>query len=140
MSANIAEMERRRAAAELGGGQNRIDAQHAKGKLTARERLDVLLDEGSFEELDRWLSRKVGRIEGYQFSVERRDANPRTGTSKTWFHREYGIPAYTFEVGDEADRNATIVAAREFARALPSVIFGSQETHKGMNDDTNPEC
>src|SRR3546814_17192380 len=52
MSANIAEMERRRAAAALGGGQKRIDAQHAKGKLTARERLDVLLDEGSFEELD----------------------------------------------------------------------------------------
>ena len=49
MSANIAEMERRRAAAELGGGQKRIDAHHAKGKLTARERLEVLLDEGSFE-------------------------------------------------------------------------------------------
>ncbi|WP_232493878.1 acyl-CoA carboxylase subunit beta [Novosphingobium kaempferiae] len=52
MSANIAEMEKRRAAAKLGGGQKRIDAQHAKGKLTARERLDVLLDEGSFEEMD----------------------------------------------------------------------------------------
>lgn len=38
--------------ARLGGGQARIDAQHAKGKLTARERLEVLLDEGSFNELD----------------------------------------------------------------------------------------
>ena len=38
--------------AMLGGGQDRIDAQHAKGKLTARERLDVLLDPGSFRELD----------------------------------------------------------------------------------------
>lgn len=55
MSANIAEMEARRAAAALGGGQKRIDAQHAKGKLTARERLDVLLDEGSFEELDTYV-------------------------------------------------------------------------------------
>ena len=55
MSANIAEMERRRAAARMGGGQKRIDAQHAKGKLTARERLDVLLDEGSFEELDTYV-------------------------------------------------------------------------------------
>ena len=55
LSANIAEMERRRAAAALGGGQKRIDAQHAKGKLTARERLDVLLDEGSFEELDTYV-------------------------------------------------------------------------------------
>ena len=52
MSANLPELERRRAAALLGGGQARIDAQHAKGKLTARERLDVLLDAGSFAELD----------------------------------------------------------------------------------------
>ncbi|MDE2042543.1 MAG: acyl-CoA carboxylase subunit beta, partial [Alphaproteobacteria bacterium] len=52
MSSTIAELERRRVAARLGGGQNRIDAQHAKGRLTARERLTVLLDEGSFEELD----------------------------------------------------------------------------------------
>ncbi len=48
----IEEVEQRRAEARLGGGQKRIDAQHAKGKLTARERLDVLLDEGSFEEYD----------------------------------------------------------------------------------------
>ena len=55
MSANIAEMERRREAARMGGGQKRIDAQHAKGKLTARERLDILLDEDSFEELDTYV-------------------------------------------------------------------------------------
>ena len=55
MSANIAEMENRRAAARLGGGQKRIDAQHAKGKLTARERLKILLDEDSFEETDMYV-------------------------------------------------------------------------------------
>jgi propionyl-CoA carboxylase beta chain len=55
MSANIAELEKRRAAARLGGGQKRIDVQHAKGRLTARERLDILLDEGSFEELDMYV-------------------------------------------------------------------------------------
>uniref|UniRef100_UPI0025FFC45C acyl-CoA carboxylase subunit beta n=1 Tax=Novosphingobium sp. TaxID=1874826 RepID=UPI0025FFC45C len=55
MSANIAELEKRRTAARMGGGQRRIDAQHAKGKLTARERLDVLLDEGSFEETDMYV-------------------------------------------------------------------------------------
>ncbi|OYW44070.1 MAG: methylmalonyl-CoA carboxyltransferase [Sphingomonadales bacterium 32-68-7] len=55
MSANIEELERRRAAALLGGGEARIAAQHAKGKLTARERLEVLLDEGSFEELDMYV-------------------------------------------------------------------------------------
>src|SRR5690554_71278 len=42
----------KRVEAKLGGGQKRIDAQHAKGKLTARERIELLLDEGSFEEFD----------------------------------------------------------------------------------------
>jgi propionyl-CoA carboxylase beta chain len=56
MSANIAELEARSAASKLGGGQKRIDAQHAKGRLTARERLDILLDEGSFEELDAYVT------------------------------------------------------------------------------------
>src|ERR1700712_1925490 len=45
----------RRAESELGGGEKRLKAQHAKGKLSARERLDVLLDEGSFVELDRFV-------------------------------------------------------------------------------------
>src|SRR4051812_32625518 len=55
MSSTIEELERRRAAARLGGGQKRIDAQHGKGKLTARERVEVLLDQGSFEELDMYV-------------------------------------------------------------------------------------
>ena len=38
-------------AAKLGGGQRRIDSQHSKGKLTARERINLLFDEGSFEEI-----------------------------------------------------------------------------------------
>jgi len=46
------QLEARRDRARLGGGQRRIDAQHAKGKLTARERLELLLDENSFEEFD----------------------------------------------------------------------------------------
>lgn len=48
----LAELEQRRQTARLGGGQRRIDSQHAKGKLTARERIEILLDEGSFEEFD----------------------------------------------------------------------------------------
>jgi propionyl-CoA carboxylase beta chain len=48
----LQQLEDRRAEARLGGGEKRIAAQHAKGKLTARERLDLLLDEGSFEEFD----------------------------------------------------------------------------------------
>ncbi|HRO10105.1 acyl-CoA carboxylase subunit beta [Amaricoccus sp.] len=52
------ELESRRAEARLGGGQKRIEAQHAKGKLTARERIEVLLDEGSFEEFDMFVAHR----------------------------------------------------------------------------------
>lgn len=48
----VAELEERRHIARLGGGEKRIKAQHDRGKLTARERIDLLLDEGSFEEID----------------------------------------------------------------------------------------
>ena len=52
MKAILAELESRRAEARQGGGAARIRSQHAKGKLTARERIEVLLDEDSFEEFD----------------------------------------------------------------------------------------
>ncbi len=55
MRDRLALLERRAAEAELGGGGARLTAQHAKGKLSARERLDLLLDEGSFVELDRFV-------------------------------------------------------------------------------------
>jgi len=55
----IAELEDKRAQARLGGGQGRIDIQHGKGKLTARERLDVLLDPGSFEEYDMFVTHRA---------------------------------------------------------------------------------
>jgi len=48
-------LDRRRAESELGGGEARLKAQHEKGKLSARERLELLLDEGSFVELDRFV-------------------------------------------------------------------------------------
>ncbi|MEM1124256.1 MAG: carboxyl transferase domain-containing protein, partial [Bacteroidota bacterium] len=51
MSAKKEILDQKITAAHLGGGQVRIDKQHAKGKLTARERLHFLLDEGSFEEI-----------------------------------------------------------------------------------------
>jgi propionyl-CoA carboxylase beta chain len=54
----IRELEEKRAATRLGGGQQRIDAQHAKGKLTARERIELLLDSGSFEEWDMFVEHR----------------------------------------------------------------------------------
>lgn len=54
----IAELEQKRERARQGGGQTRIEAQHAKGKLTARERLEVLLDPDSFEEFDMFVEHR----------------------------------------------------------------------------------
>ncbi|HEX5438552.1 MAG TPA: acyl-CoA carboxylase subunit beta [Gemmatimonadaceae bacterium] len=58
MNEKLELLERRRAEAEQGGGARRLAAQHAKGKLSARERLDVLLDEGSFVELGRFVTHR----------------------------------------------------------------------------------
>ena len=54
MNRKIDQLHERREKAALGGGKERIDQQHAKGKLTAHERIDLLLDQGSFVELDRF--------------------------------------------------------------------------------------
>lgn len=59
MRSVLEQLETRRTEARLGGGQKRIDAQHAKGKLTARERIEVLLDPGSFEEYDMYVTHRA---------------------------------------------------------------------------------
>lgn len=55
----IRELKEKRELARLGGGQNRIEAQHKKGKFTARERIEILLDEGSFEEFDMFVTHRL---------------------------------------------------------------------------------
>ncbi len=55
----LKKLKEMRETAKLGGGQKRIDSQHKKGKLTARERLDLLLDDGSFEEFDMFVTHRT---------------------------------------------------------------------------------
>ena len=62
----IAKLEEKREAARAGGGEKRHAAQHAKGKLTARERIDLLLDEGSFEEFDMFVEHR-----SHEFGMEK---------------------------------------------------------------------
>ena len=62
----IAELIELREEAKLGGGEKRIEAQHAKGKYTARERINMLLDEGSFEEFDMFVTHRC-----YDFGMEK---------------------------------------------------------------------
>ncbi len=59
----LQQLETRRETARLGGGQRRIDAQHAKGKLTARERIELLLDDDSFEEFDMFVEHRCVEFE-----------------------------------------------------------------------------
>jgi propionyl-CoA carboxylase beta chain len=63
MTNKVETLQKKLAEAALGGGQNRIDAQHKKGKLSARERVELLLDEGSFEEIGAFLG--DGVVTGY---------------------------------------------------------------------------
>src|SRR5580658_8428974 len=58
-SSIIGELERKRDRAREGGGAARVEAQHTKGKLTARERLEVLLDPDSFEEYDMFVEHRA---------------------------------------------------------------------------------
>lgn len=58
MHPNFKRLEELNRQAELGGGQNRIDRQHESGKLTARERIDLLLDPGTFVELDKFVTHR----------------------------------------------------------------------------------
>ena len=59
----IEDLRKRKQELALGGGQKRIDEQHAKGKLTARERMDLLFDEGSFVEMDTFVSHRCNNFE-----------------------------------------------------------------------------
>ena len=59
----LQKLDRMRDGARAGGGERRVDAQHRKGKLTARERLEVLLDEGSFEEWDMFVQHRCNDFE-----------------------------------------------------------------------------
>lgn len=70
-----------------------------------------------------WLGDKTAALPGYPFSIERRNANPSSGTAKNWFSTTYGIPAYTYEVGDETARQATRRAARTLARSFLDQIM-----------------
>ena len=57
------ELRERRAAAEEGGGSSRIESQHKRGKQTARERISMLLDEGTFQELDTFVTARANEFQ-----------------------------------------------------------------------------
>src|ERR1700680_1387342 len=89
MSDRLTELHRRHANAEAGGGEERKARQHQEGKLSARERIDLLLDEGSFEEMDK-LVRHRSRDFGMEEQVTDGDG------FVTGYGLIHGRPAYVF--------------------------------------------
>ncbi len=88
---------------------------------TARNLFYVQGDEASPAQqrfLAAWLGGREAAFAGYPFTIEPRNANPGSGTAKNWFHAHYAIPAYTYEVADTADREATRLAARALAARM----------------------
>ena len=75
----LASLEKRREGARLGGGQKRIDAQHKRGKLTARERIEMLLDHGSFEEFDMFVQHRCA-----DFGMDEGEKIPGDGVVTGW--------------------------------------------------------
>lgn len=75
-----------------------------------------------------WLGGKESAFAGYPFTIEPRDANPGSGTTKNWFNTKYGIPAYTYEVGDDSDPITVHAAAEALAQNLiPSLVLALRE-------------
>jgi propionyl-CoA carboxylase beta chain len=89
MSDRLEELRRRHAVAEAGGGEERRARQHQEGKLSARERIDLLLDEGSFEETDKLVRHRCGDF-GMQDQVIDGDG------FVTGFGLVHGRPTYVF--------------------------------------------
>jgi propionyl-CoA carboxylase beta chain len=75
----LEKLEDRRAQARLGGGENRIAAQHKRGKLTARERIELLLDRGSFEEFDMFVEHRC-----VDFGMDKQAKIPGDGVVTGW--------------------------------------------------------
>ncbi len=69
-----------------------------------------------------WLAGKEKTNPGYSFTIERRNANPGSGTAKNWFHQHYAIPAYTYEVSDRADPGPTGATAIALAQSFLSSL------------------
>jgi len=92
---------------------------------TQRNLFYVQGDEASLAQrrfLGAWLEGKENVFAGYAFTIEPRNGTPGSGTAKNWFHASFAIPAYTFEVADDADRAATRNAASALAASLPGAL------------------
>jgi propionyl-CoA carboxylase beta chain len=128
MSDRIEELRRRHAAAEAGGGEERRKRQHQEGKLSARERIDLLLDEGTFEEMD-----KLVRHHCHDFDMESQVIDG--DGFVTGYGLIHGRPAYVFAQdftvfgGSLSDANAKkIVKIMDLALKTGAPVIGLNDS------------
>ena len=128
MSDRMEELRRRHAAAEAGGGEERRERQHQEGKLSARERIELLLDEGTFDEMD-----KLVRHHCHDFGMERQVIDG--DGFVTGFGRIHGRPTYVFAQdftvfgGSLSDANAKkIVKIMDLALKTGAPVIGLNDS------------
>lgn len=87
---------------------------------------EIETDEREERFLTGWLNGKQKVMTDYPFRIERGNADPGLGTAKSWFHRTYDIPAYTYEVGDQTGRGeidrAAILLAKSYFNQLEDLV------------------
>jgi Zinc carboxypeptidase len=106
---------------------------HSTGRNLFYVQSDEEADKREEQFLDSWLGGKAAIIDDYPFEIERRDANPGSGTAKNWFHEIYDIPAYTYEVGDETQpetiRRSASLLARSYLVQLEKLLGSPENLH-----------
>ena len=125
----VEQLEQKRKAAALGGGQRRIDVQHSRGKLTARERIELLLDEDSFEEWDTFVEHRCTDFGMEQVSIPGHAVVTGHGTVSGRLLFVY-IPDFTVFGGSLSESNAETI----FQRMHPATPFGTP-----LNCITSPD-
>lgn len=83
--------------------------------------------EGGRRFLSAWLAGKEDAFQGFPFTIVPRTANLNSDTARNWFHQTYGIPAYTYEVADDADREGARQAANSLALSLPQALLATEQ-------------
>src|SRR5918999_5668371 len=107
--------------AESGGGKEKIDVQHSKGKLTARERIDLLLDEGSFIELDKYVTHRQDDPETKKFYGDAVITGFGTITGRKVFVYAYDFTVLGGSLGEMASRKIVKIMDRAIKVGAPII-------------------
>ncbi|HJT83957.1 MAG TPA: acyl-CoA carboxylase subunit beta [Nitrososphaeraceae archaeon] len=107
--------------AESGGGKERIDVQHSKGKLTARERIDLLLDEGSFIELDKYVTHRQDDSETKKFYGDAVITGFGTVNGRKIFVYAYDFTVLGGSLGEMASRKIVKIMDRSIKVGAPII-------------------